>query len=264
MNKNTQKNFNWDITHKELIIFVPNFSRKHLLIPTLKRFKTSVKNDRWCFVVCNDRKEENLSDLESEFNIKWFTFEHENKDEMNGCLLRNYFIKRCKSKWLMTKDPEIIIDDDIISKIIDLDDIVFRPGGMIELYPQETQRIIDEPFINLKDLPILRQWKVTNTNYQAFHNCVCIRTERLKNMNGYEEEFRNGYGYEDVNMLDRIKQSNARIIIDDSITTYHINHPIIRSFHKTIIDNEKIYRKLKENLQIVANKDNEWGEHLNG
>lgn len=258
-----QFDFDWDYTNMELIVFIPNFGRKHLLIPSLLRFKTAINNNKWRFVVVNDRKEENLSDLESEFNIKWFTFEHENKDEMNGCLLRNYFIKRCKSKWLMTKDPEIIIDDDIISKVIDLDDIVFRPGGMIELYPQETQRIIDDPFINLKDLPILRQWKVTNTNYQAFHNCVCIRTQRLKDMRGYQEEFKSRYGWEDVEILDRIKASGVKIIIDNDIITYHINHPIIRSFHKTIIDNEKIYKKLKENLQIVANKDNEWGEHLN-
>jgi 3-phenylpropionate/cinnamic acid dioxygenase small subunit len=258
-----QNNFDWSCTNKELIIFIPNFGRKHLLIPTLKRFRTEVPNNRWCWVICNDRVHEDLSDLE-QYNLKWFTFEHSNKNEINGCLLRNFFIKRCQSKWLMTKDPEIVIDDDIVSKVIDLDDIVYRPGGMIELCPQETQQIIDNPLVDLKSFPILRQWKVNPNNYEGFHNCVTIRTQRLKDMGGYEEEFKDGYGYEDVNILERLKISDVKIIIDNGIVTYHINHPIIRNFHKTIIGNEKIYRRLKQNLQIIANKNKEWGEHLGG
>jgi len=256
------KQFDWSITNRELIIFVPNFSRKHLLVPTLRRFKTSVSDDKYLWLIVNDGPHEPMEDLEKEFNLRYFTFDRNPANERNGCLIRNFVIKRCMSKWLCTKDPEIIIENDIISKIIDLDNIVYRPGGMIELCPQETQQIIDNPLVDLKQFPVLRQWKVTPKNYEGFHNCVTIRTQRLKEMKGYEEEFQDGYGYEDVNLLDRIKKSGVKIIIDDSVITYHINHPVIRSFHKTIIDNEKIYKKLKENLQIDANKNREWGNGI--
>jgi len=165
----------------------------------------------------------------------------------------------------MTRDPEICLEgDDIIANVINLEDVVYRPRFMVELYEQETQRIIDDPFIKLDELPILRSWQVTNTNYQAFHNGCAVRTQRLKNMRGYEEDFKDGYGWEDVNLLERLKLSNIPIIVDDKVTGFHINHPIIRKFHRTILSNEIIYKRLKQNLQITANQNRVWGEHLNG
>jgi len=252
-----QTNFDWSCTNKEFIIFVPNFGRKHLLIPTLKRFKTAISNDRWMWLVVNDGINEDLSDLE-QYNLKWFTFERE-PVERNGCMIRNFIIKRCLSTWLCTKDPEIILDNDIVSRAIDLEDVIYRPIGMIELQEWETQKIIDNPFINLGELNILRQWKVTPHNYQAFHNMVCIRTKRLQDMKGYEEDFKTGYGWEDVNMLDRLKKSGVKFIVDSDMTTYHIHHPIIRKFHKTIEINRGVYENMKTNLRVIANDDTEWG-----
>ena len=114
----------------------------------------------------------------------------------------------------------------------------------------------------LTKISILRSWTVTNKNYEAFHNGCCIRTQRLKNMRGYEEEFRNGYGWEDVSILERLKLSGVQFIIDDKVTGFHIHHPIIRKFHRTILSNEAIYKRLKQNLQLIANQNREWGEHL--
>lgn len=256
-----QFSFNWLDTKRDVVIFVPNFGRKHLLIPTLERFKTNIPNDKWIFLVVNDGRHEDLSDLEK-YNLKWFTFEREPANERNGCMIRNLIIKNCQSKWLCTKDPEIIINDDIISKVIDLDDVVYRPGGMIELCDQETHKIIEDPMINLNNLSVLRQWQVTPNNYQAFHNCVTIRTQRLKDMCGYDESYTNGYGFEDVDMLMRLKTSKIPIIIDKEIITYHIAHPIIRSFHKTINYNNIIYNNAMKDLQIIANQNREWGKGI--
>ena len=253
-----QNNFNWDYTNKKLIIFIPNFGRRHLLIPTLKRFKTNVQDDQWMWLIVNDGIHEDLSDLES-FNLKWFTFEREPTNERNGCMIRNYVIKRCQSKWICTKDPEIIVEGDIVSKILALkDDIVYRPRGMIELFEQNTQEIIDNPNIDLTKFPILREWKANDKRNQAFHAGCAIRTQRLKNMHGYDERYKAGYGYEDWQMLERLKKS-IPVVIDKDIQTYHIAHPIIRRFHKTIINNESIYKKDLQNLDIIANSNIKWG-----
>jgi len=254
-----QFNFNWNCTNKELVIYVPNFGRKHLLIPTLKRFKTIVPYTKWMWLVVNDGIDEDMSDLDKEFNLKWFTFQREPANERNGCMIRNMCIKNCMSKWLCTKDPEIIIEGDIISKILDIkDDIVYRPRGMIELFEQNTQQIIDNPFLDLTELPILRQWEANDKRNQAFHAGCAIRTQRLKDMRGYDEGYSAGYGFEDWSMLERLKKS-TRVIIDNDIQTYHIGHPIIRKFHKTIVNNESIYKKDLQNLNIIANKNVEWG-----
>jgi len=254
-----QTNFDWSCTNKELVIFVPNFGRKHLLIPTLKRFKTSVTNNKWCWLICNDGVHEDLSDLE-QYNLRWFTFERQPAEERNGALIRNYVIKRIQSRLIATKDPEIIIEGDFVSKIIDLGDVVYRPWKMIELYEQETQPIIDNPFIDLTKLSILRQWEASDKRNQAFHAGYTVLSQRLKNMGGYDERYGSSYGYEDWQMLERLKRCNTPIIIDKDITTYHIAHPIIRKFHKTILSNEVVYKKDLQKLNIIANENKEWGE----
>jgi predicted glycosyltransferase involved in capsule biosynthesis len=104
----------------------------------------------------------------------------------------------------------------------------------------------------------LRQWEASDKRNQAFHAGCCIRTQRLKDMNGYDERYKDGYGYEDWSMLERLKKS-TQVVIDKDITTYHIAHPIIRKFHKTIINNEGIYKKDLQDLNLVANSDTGWG-----
>jgi hypothetical protein len=254
--------FDWSCTNRDLVFYVPNFKRKHLLIPTLKRFKTSVPEDKWMFLIVNDGPHEPMEDLERDFNLRYFTFERDPADERNGCMIRNFVIKRCQSEWLATKDPEIIIEGDMISKILGLNDVVYRPRGMVELNECDTQRIIDNPFIDLTKLPILRQWEASDKRNQAFHAGCCIRTQKLKDMGGYNEKYRAGYGYEDWQMLERLKKSGAPVLIDKETTTYHIGHPIMRRFHKTILDNESTYKQDLQRLDVVANGGCEWGRGI--
>lgn len=255
----TQQNFDWPLTNREFLLYIPNFSRKHLLIPTLKRFKTSINRDRYLILIVNDGLHEDMSDLEQEFNLKWFTFERDPANERNGCMIRNFVIRRCQSKWLCTKDPEIIIEGDIVSKILGLEDVVYRPSGMIELFEQDTQKIIDDPFLDLTKLRILRQWEASHKVNQSFHAGCCIRTQKLKDMGGYNEEYRDGYGYEDWSMLERLKKSGTPVVVDKDISTYHIAHPIIRKFHKTIESNRLIYEQDLKQLNTMANSGIEWG-----
>jgi len=257
------KQFDWSITNRELIIFVPNFSRKHLLVPTLRRFKTSVPDNSWMWLIVNDGPHEDMSDLEKEFNLKYFTFDRTPANERNGCAIRNFVIRRCQSKWLCTKDPEIILEGDIVNKIINLNyDVVFRPHKMVELQPWDTQKIIDDPFLDLNKLEILRQWEASDKRNQAFHAGCCIQTQRLKNMRGYNELYKDFYGFEDWEMLERLKKSSIPIIIDKDIETFHINHFICRNFHKSIVSNEKFYKQDLQNLKIIANEGKEWGNGI--
>ncbi len=257
------KQFDWSITNREFLLYIPNWGRKNLLIPTLKKFRTSINKNKYLILVANDGKHEDLNDLEEEFNLRYFTFERESANERNGCMIRNFIIRHCQSQWLCTKDPEIIIEGDIIKNILDLkNDVVYRPKGMVELFEQDTQQIIDNPSIDLNKLPILRQWEASDKRNQAFHAGCCVRTQRLKNMNGYDERYKDNYGFEDWQMLERLKKTGIPVIIDKDIITYHIAHPIIRKFQKTIVSNESIYKKDLQNLEIIVNKDVEWGNGI--
>jgi len=254
-----QNNFNWDYTNKEIIIFIPNWKRKNLLIPTLQRFKTELPIDKWLFLVVNDGHHEDLSDLEK-YNLKWFTFERDPVVERNGCMIRNKVIKNIRSRLLATRDPEIIIEGDFLSSAIKIKDSeIYRPSNMVELCEQETSKILENPYVDLKKLSILREWIIDNNRFQAFHAGATIPVKILLDINGYDERFKNNYGFEDWDLLRRLRLLNIDIIIDKNIKTYHIWHPMIRKFKKTIISSESLYKEKTKNNETIVNKNIEWG-----
>ncbi len=253
-----QSDFDWGITKRRLVVFIPNFGRKHLLAPTLERFKTTVPNDQWIFLVVNDGKHEDLSDLERH-NLVWFTFKRDPAVERNGCMIRNYVLRRIESELISTRDPEIFIDGPFIEKAIEHDDTIWRPCDMTEIAKSATQAIINNPHTDLRKKPKEFHWKAVATRHEAFHAGVTLSVHRLMEMGGYDEQYRYGYGHEDVDLWRRLLATKVPLVIDKEVTTFHVWHPRMRRFMKTSINNHCIYSK-KDPRNVVRNKGKNWGE----
>jgi len=256
-----QHNFDWSITNRDIVLYIPNFKRKHLLLPTLCQMQTSLPKDKWIILVVNDGPHEDMSDLALKFNITYFTFEREPAKERNGCLIRNYIIKRVQSRVLATRDPEIFITgDNYLIKLSEMEDIIYRPHEMVELQEPETPKIIASPNINLLCLKTRAVHKLTNPmEPRAFHAGVAVYTKRLIDIGGYDEDFVNFYGWEDIDILHRLVQSNAEIFVDNNVNTYHVWHPRKMKFLKTVRDNQLIYQNKRDRNIIIANQGKAWG-----
>lgn len=272
MNKNlnmgiyspNQINFDWSLTNKKIIIFIPNYGRKNLILPGLKRFKTNIPKEEWAWLIVNDCIHEDFSDLEREFNVLWFTFEREPK-ERNGSQIRNYVIKNCQSKILASKDPEIILTgSDYIEKIINLQDKqVHRPWGTTELMEMDSPKIINNDNLDIGQLTPRRHYPSGNPKtHEGFHFSFACHTKLLKEMHGYDENFKETYGFEDVQLLDRLHMYECEFIMDKEIHAYHIHHPRRTKFLRGVKDNAEIYRQWQKNPKIVVNRNIEWGTGL--
>jgi len=247
--KNNQHNFDWSVTDRDIVIYVPNFRRKNLLAQALQRYKTALPNTYWMMLVVNDGPHEDLSDLQEQYNLRWFTFERPD-NERNGCMIRNHIIRNVRSSVLCTRDPEIYFEgEDYLVRVFEAleKDIVYRPGSMTEL-DQHGGRV--------------RTWKVDNLRYECLHAGVAIRTERLLTIGGYDEQFRNYYGFEDAHMLSRLRASGVEFVIDDEVKTFHLYHDRPGFQKSTAIAGQELYNKKVMNLEIVANKGEEWGQGL--
>lgn len=262
-NKN-QNSFNWSITDRKVILYIPNFGRKKYLIPTLKRMKTTLPRDQWIILVVNDGIHEDMSDL-SDFNLTYFTFERgQNPKERNGCMVRNYILKRLQSQIVATRDPEIFVEgSDYLSSIADLkENQVYRPCEMVELTEPDTVKLFNDPFLDLPNLRTRCVHRVTTHNYRAFHAGFAMHTKKLVDLGGYEEEFASNYGYEDVNLLERVIAAKMDFVIDPNVKTYHTFHPRRVRFLQTVGDNGILYKKKRGQIQqgiLVANNNKEWG-----
>jgi len=263
MFESNQDNFDWGITNTDVVLYIPNFGRKKFLEPTLKAIKTDLPLDKWMILVVNDGVHEDLSDLEH-FNLRYFTFDRgENPSERNGCMIRNFVLKRLQSRIVATRDPEIFMDgNDYLQKIYNLDDQVFRPGCMVELAEPETPKILSGNYGELSGLAYRTRHKVTPENHRAFHAGFAVRTQTLVDMGGYDEGFKDYYGYEDVDLLIRLQRSNASIIVDNSITAYHIWHMRKNKFLKTVRKSGTIFEQRQRQAKIIANEGIEWGQGL--
>lgn len=255
-----QDNFDWSVTDRDVVLYVPNFGRKNLLIPTLERIQTDLPRDKWIVLIVNDGIHEDMSDLES-FNLCYFTFERgENPKERNGCMIRNYILKRLRSRLVATRDPEIFLEGpDYFQKIYDTDDKVFRPGCMVELAEPETSKILRGQTDNLSELSRRFTHKVTPDNYRAFHAGFSAPTQTLVDIGGYDEDFRDSYGHEDVDLLARLRQLGIPFVVDRSIIAYHIWHMRKTKFLKTVRHNGQIYDHKRKVNALMANLGRKWG-----
>ena|GEM_PF-2233080 len=257
----TQHNFDWAVTERDLVIFVPNFGRRDYLVATLERFATALPTDRWIIVVVNDGLHEDLSDLAERFNLAWFTFERNPVVERNGCMIRNHFIRRCRSRLLCTRDPEIFIEGDrFVETVLALPSgVVYRTGGMTELRDVDVQKVFNNPrTVPLNDLQPLRVWHTRKGISEAFHAGVTVETAQLVAMRGYDEEYAYAYGYEDWDMLHRLVAAGLRIHIDPKVWTYHVWHPRPKFWGRTIGSNARLFES-KDPKQVVRNGP-DWGE----
>ena len=257
----TQHNFDWAVTERDLVIFVPNFGRRDYLVATLERFATAVPTDRWITVVVNDGLHEDLSDLAERFNLAWFTFERNPAVERNGCMIRNYFIRRCRSRLLCTRDPEIFIEGEhFVESVLALPPgMVYRTGGMTELRDIDVQKVFNNPrTVPLNQLQPLRVWHTRRGISEGFHAGVTIETAQLVAMRGYDEDYAYAYGYEDWDMLHRLVAAGLKIQIDPRVWTYHVWHPRPKFWGRTLPSNARTFES-KDPKQIVRNGE-EWGE----
>lgn len=244
--KSNQHNFDWCETNREIVLYIPNFRRKRLLIQALEKLKTDLDDSQWIILVVNDGPHQDLSDLENQYNLRYFTFDRRDY-ERNGCMIRNYIIRRVRSTALCTVDPEIYFEGDYLSKVYETvceEDVVYRPGSMTEL-DQQGDRV--------------RTWKVDNLRYECLHAGLAIQTHRLYGMRGYDEDFAGVYGFEDVHMLSRLRASGVEFVIDDEVKTFHLYHDRPGFQKGTAVTGQQIYSKKLMDLQIVANEGREWG-----
>lgn len=246
--KINQHNFDWSITDRDIVIYVPSFRRKSLLAKALEKYRTQLDDRNWIMLVVNDGPHEDLSDLQEQYNLCWFTFDRPDH-ERNGCMIRNYIIQRVRSSILCTRDPEIYFEgrDYLVSvfEAFENADVVYRPGSMTELDPQGDR---------------VRTWKVDTLRYECLHAGVAIRTNRLLEMGGYDEDFAGVYGFEDVHMLSRLRASGVQFVIDDEVKTFHLHHDRPGFQKHTAITGQQIYNEKLMDLQVTANAGRKWGE----
>lgn len=78
----------------------------------------------------------------------------------------------------------------------------------------------------------------------AYHFCSAITRENLRDLNGFDERYAKGIGYDDDEILNRIRKKGLDIKIIDELSVIHQWHysmPTIKGFDKLLAINSMLY-----------------------
>lgn len=242
MSVTVSQNFDWAETERKLVVFMPNHKVKEFVEFSISMIQTVLPDNDWLIVIGNDNCDDDFSHLYSK-NVRFFTL-HTKDEYRNGCFIRNYAIKRCRSNLFFQKDGEVVILGDFMNQFAGLRYPAWRCGFIFVLNDRKTKELMSG------DIPDPNKWGLTCTrkaqlfipeypeeardiiadadgkaNYSTyFHYGFGVETEVLQSMHGYDEDICK-YGWEDSDMICRLIAMGIHLVPDYTCAAVHPNHP---------------------------------------
>ncbi len=258
------EDFDWSITNRELVIFIPNWGRGNYIRKTVENMTTKIPKDKWIIIVGNDCQHEDLSDMKNQ-NVVYFTFDpdRERPHDRGGGFIRNIAIKRCQSRWFFQKDPEILIENDFIDHILHCQTGMYRLGGPALKTKKDTSQKFMEEQATISECKKNADVFPINPNHFVYANfAFAVRTKILQEIRGFDEDYGQTYCY-DRDLFVRLIEKGTRITSDPECTPVHLWHPT-PSFPNTLetisdYDGMKKMFASKNSKDIVRNPLG-WGE----
>jgi len=286
-------NFDWSITERKIVIFIPNYDRKAYVEFGLKYIQTILPESDWIIIVGNDQIHHDF-DFLKEKNVRYFSLLTGQKSPRNSCRIRNYAIKHCRSKVFFQKDPEVMVDGDFISRSVEWCG-GWRAGHVLVVDEEKSKEVVRDgldilkPYIKkreryskcLKHEWIGKHVQSISVDAQSLYNAklahdriyeskgglnfstyfayaLGIETKVLKDLSGYDEDY-TSYGYEDPDMFCRLMAFKYPIIPDYSCSSIHLYHPL--TVDNKLWEMDDLFKK-KDCSQVVRNVGRVWGEGI--
>lgn len=258
------EDFDWSLTDRELVIFIPNWGRGNYIRRTVEAMETDVSRDRWIIIVGNDCQHEDLLDLEDQ-NVIYFTFDadRDRPQDRGGGFIRNMAIKRSLSRWFFQRDPEIIIENDFINHILQCTTNMYRLGGPARKTRQGTAKRFLQRQATIAECKQDADVFQINPQHFVYANfAFAVHTQILQDIRGYDEDYGQTYCY-DRDLFVRLINKGVTITCDPQCTPIHLWHPT-PSFPNTPgtiadYDGMKAMFASKNSKQTIRNP-NGWGK----
>ncbi len=247
--------FDWSITNKKVCIFIPNFQRSSYLKVTIPHLLSLISKKDIPIIIGNDSPDSGTNDIcKQNHNVYQFTLDRPNESR-SGSFIRNYFIKRNQSEWMIQKDPETLVYSDFewLDSLDENQDTFLRAKRMCMI----NDTISNELMCSSRD-PKNNDFDYHNIEirrYYHIHQFFAVQTKVLQNIGGYDEDF-TYYGPEDHDVWLRMQcygLFNKSIPVDCA----HINHPRVEMNHENHFKMIEIFKN-KNPRNFVRNL-NGWG-----
>jgi len=255
------------------------YNRKKLFYEALKSISRSTYKD-FEFIAVDDAssQEQRIEEFQNEFPfLKVIRIEPQHKWYINPCIPFNIGLRETKGDIIVLQNPECLYVHDVLDYISkNIDDTKYMTMSAYGLNASTTAMIPshneDTMILNLfRTLP--QQTYIggdymgwyNHTMYRPvfFHFCSAITRKNMEKLNGFDERYAHGIGYDDNEILVRIHRMGLKITIEDQISVIHqyhtsphwngINAPRLIEVNKQIFTDITIKEK-----RINVNEDKLW------
>jgi glycosyltransferase involved in cell wall biosynthesis len=219
------------------------YNRKDLFYRTLKSItKSKFKDIELIAVDDGSSPEHRLEDLTHEFPfLKIIRLEKANKWYINPCVTFNIGLREAKGSIIVLQNPECLHVHDVLTYLSErINDSNYISLSAYGLDPQSEpillRNITNDTVIEyFKSLPQQAYYGGSAAGWYNhskfrpvhFHFCSAMSRKSMSMLNGFDERFANGIGYDDDELIARIRKLGLTLIIEDNVSVIHQYHPTL-------------------------------------
>jgi predicted glycosyltransferase involved in capsule biosynthesis len=245
---------------QKISIVTAYHNRRRQFIQTLKSI-SKTQHDNYQVIAVDDhsKKEEEIIDLVDQFSFlkvvelkgpKWYT---------NPCVPFNIGINQTfynDTDIVILQNPECVhVHDILMHTEQNLSDNLYLTFAAYNINKSNTEKLYKSKDINIffNSLPQRRNGGIkvggwlNHSKYRPsyYHFCSAITKNNMMLLNGFDTKYAYGVGYDDNDLINRIKKLNLKIEIVDNFSVIHQYHDPIYA------NNNEINKKLKEINKVL-------------
>jgi GT2 family glycosyltransferase len=217
-------------SHVDYSIVMTYYKRYTQLNETLRSFN-QYKNRKIEVIIVNDGPDEDLKYLINNYNFPILLIEMDLnfKNYYNPCIPFNVGFTYIKSPITIIQNAECLHYNDIISLGLN-DTNSYQVFSCYSLSKVDTELYQKYKIVNFKNINAKNDGESAWYNHgiyrpSGYHFCSMISTANLRRLNGFDERFKFGIGFDDDEFLYRIKKCNfLKLIYNDQGIVIHQWH----------------------------------------
>jgi len=219
---------------------LPYYDRSLLLEVTLESFEGFYSSrEDWEVVIVEDFKNVKDTTLNTELKevIKKFSLPvrivEGFEDSFNPSVLFNLGAKQAQGEFLILSNPECRHVVDVLSGL----DEEFEYDK--DCYVVCACRALNE------DGSFYRWYQHSEHRNACYHFCSAISQENYWRIGGFDERFKDGYGYDDNAFRDRVARGGVPFVVRDDLVVEHQWHRKVRpgNYRQALRHNRELYKR---------------------
>lgn len=226
--------------NKKISIVTGYFNRKQLFYETLKSISRSEYKDFELIAVddCSS-PEHRIEDLVAEFPfLKIIRQEKESKWYINPCVTFNIGLREAKGDIIVLQNPECLHVQDVLtflskytndSNYISISAYGLDPPLTKTIPERNANNTLSDFLISLPQRGYIGGTALGWYNHSKyrpvhFHFCSAMTRTNMAKLNGFDERYAHGIGYDDDEIIVRIKILGLKLVIVDNVSVIHQYH----------------------------------------